>query len=113
MRAPRETTRLKTGIHEKKKEDGMKQSQKLLLTWLIEHAGLFPKIEKYITPEDFTEEIYRKVAEILFLQFKETGNVNPAQIISMFQNEEEQREIAGLFNARLQAGRDRGRGDTR
>ncbi len=104
VRAPRETTRLKTGIHEKKKEDGMKQSQKLLLTWLIEHAGLFPKIEKYITPEDFTEEIYRKVAEILFLQFKETGNVNPAQIISMFQNEEEQREIAGLFNARLQAG---------
>lgn len=104
VRTPRETTRLKTGIHEKKKEDGMKQSQKLLLTWLIEHAGLFSKIEKYITPEDFTEEIYRKVAEILFLQFKETGTVNPAQIVSMFQNEEEQREIAGLFNARLQAG---------
>ena len=25
----------------------MIQSQKLLLTWLIEHTGLFPKIEKY------------------------------------------------------------------
>ncbi|MDD6307669.1 MAG: DNA primase [Clostridiales bacterium] len=98
----REPTKLKTGIHEnKKKEDGMKQSQKLLLTWLIENAGLFQKIEKYITPEDFTEEIYRKVAEILFEQFKETGIVNPAQIVSMFQNEEEQREIAGLFNARI------------
>ena len=73
----------------------MKQSQKLLLTWLIENAGLFSKIEKYITPEDFTEEIYRKVAEILFGQFRDTGGV------SMFQNEEEQREIAGLFNARI------------
>ena len=38
----REPIRPKTGIHEKnKKEDGMKQSQKLLLTWLIENAGLF------------------------------------------------------------------------
>ena len=38
----REHTPLKTGIHEnKKKEDGMKQSQKLLLTWLIEDPRLF------------------------------------------------------------------------
>lgn len=85
----------------KKKEDGMKKSQKLLLTWLIENTGLFHKIKKYITPEDFTEEIYHKVAEIVFQQFEESGTVNPAQIVSMFPNEEEQREIAGLFNARI------------
>lgn len=98
----KEPTQLKSGVHEnKKKEDGMKQSQKLLLTWLIENTGLFQKINKYITPEDFTEEIYHKVAEILFQQFQETGTVNPAQIISMFPEEEEQKEIAGLFNARI------------
>lgn len=98
----KEPTQLKSGIHEKKKkEDGMKQSQKLLLTWLIENTGLFQKINKYITPEDFTEEIYRRVAEILFVQFRDTGTVNPAQIISMFQEEEEQKEIAGLFNAKI------------
>ncbi|MBO5372103.1 MAG: DNA primase [Lachnospiraceae bacterium] len=98
--APRQ--QLKSGIHEnKKKEDGMKQSQKLLLTWLIEDTRLFPIISRYILPVDFTEEIYRKVAEILFSQFENTGTVNPAQIISMFQNEEEQREIASLFNAHI------------
>lgn len=86
---------------EKKKEDGMKKSQKLLLTWLIENPGLFHKIKKYISPEDFTEEIYHKVAKIVFRQFEESGAVNPAQIVSMFQSEEEQREIAGLFNARI------------
>lgn len=85
----------------RKKEDGMKQSQKLLLTWLIENTGLFQKINKYITPEDFTEDIYRKVAELLFAQYEESGSVNPAKIVSMFENEEEQREIAGLFNARI------------
>lgn len=85
----------------KKKEDGMKQSQKLLLTWLIEDTSLFDKVGKYITPEDFTEEIYHKVAEMLFAQYEESGTVNPARIVSMFENEEEQREIAGLFNARI------------
>lgn len=85
----------------RKKEDGMKQSQKLLLTWLIENTGLFQKINKYITPEDFTEDIYRKVAELLFAQYEECKTVNPAKIVSMFENEEEQCEIAGLFNARI------------
>ena len=78
----------------------MKQSQKLLLTWLIEDTRLFTIVKKYITPSDFTEDIYHRTAEILFQQ-QEQGEVNPAKIISMFVSEEEQREIAGLFNARL------------
>lgn len=55
----KQPTQLKTGINEKnasargiKKEDGMKQSQKLLLTWLIENTGLYHKIKKYIAPKD-------------------------------------------------------------
>lgn len=87
----------------RKKEDGMKQSQRLLLTWLIENTGLFQKIKNYITPEDFTEEIYRRAAELLYAQYEESGTANPAKIVSMFANEEEQSEIAGLFNATIPA----------
>lgn len=104
----KQPTQLKTGINEKnasargiKKEDGMKQSQKLLLTWLIENTGLYHKIKKYIAPQDFTEEIYHKVAELLFRQFEESGEANPAKIVSMFPDEEAQKEIAALFNARI------------
>ena len=62
--------KLKSGINEnKKKEDGMKQSQKLLLTWLIEDTRLFGKIQGLITPEDFTSELYKKVALMLFEQY--------------------------------------------
>ena len=97
----REPVKLKSATREvKKKEDGMKQSQKLLLTWLIEDTALFDIVKQYITPEDFTEEIYKKAAEILYAQFAE-GALNPGKIVSMFQNEEEQREIAALFNARI------------
>lgn len=98
----KERTPLKSGLNEKKhkKEDGMKQSQKLLLTWLIEYDNLYDKIKDIITPEDFTENIFRKVAELLYEQ-KKSGTVNPAQIISLFAEEEEQREVAELFHARI------------
>jgi DNA primase len=92
----------KTGIQEtRKKENGMQQSQKLLLTWLIEDTRLFSKIKDLIGPDDFTEELYHKVATLLFEQYEKTGTVNPAQIISAFSDEEEQRQVAGLFNARI------------
>lgn len=94
--------KLKSGINEnKKKEDGMKQSQKLLLTWLIEDTRLFSKINGLITPVDFTVELYNKVAQMLFEQYEKDHEVNPAKIISSFMQEEEQREIAELFNARI------------
>ncbi|MEG0805815.1 MAG: DNA primase [Lachnospiraceae bacterium] len=92
---------LKSGMKEQKKEDGMQQSQKLLLTWLIEDIRLFEVIKDYISPKDFTEDLFHKVAVILFEQY-EKGEVNPAKIISLFEQEEEQRTVASLFNARLQ-----------
>ncbi|WP_455720862.1 DNA primase [Agathobacter sp.] len=93
---------LKSGINEnKKKEDGMKQSQKLLLTWLVENNTLFERIKGYITADDFTEELYHRVAVEVFSQFETTHAVNPAKIVSMFTDEEEQRDVAGIFNATI------------
>ena len=37
-----------------------------LLTWLVEEPQLYPRVKQYISVEDFTEELYRKVAERLF-----------------------------------------------
>lgn len=93
---------LKSGVHEnKKKEDGMKQSQKLLLTWLIEDTRLFGTIKGLVDESDFTEELYHKAACEVFQQFEKDGTVNPAKIVSLFDNEEEQAEIAALFNASI------------
>ena len=79
----------------------MKQSQKLLLTWLAGDTDIFPVIRGLITAEDFTEELYRKVAAEVFRQYEADGRVNPARIVSMFDEEEEQKEIASIFNARI------------
>ncbi|MCC8082159.1 MAG: DNA primase [Lachnospiraceae bacterium] len=82
----------------RKKDDGMKQSQRLLLTWLIEEPSLFDAVGAYITPEDFTEELYRQAAQALYEQYSR-GELNPARIVSLFPGEEQQREVAGLFQA--------------
>ena len=94
--------RPKSGIHEKNTgKDTQKMTQRLLLTWLVEEPGLFAKVEKYISPEDFTDELYREVAEILFADLA-AGKVNPAGIISHFTEEERQREAALVFNTKLE-----------
>lgn len=93
--------RPKSGVQKKNTPDEMrKKSQRLLLTWLVEEPSLYSKIIKYISPEDFTEDLYKKVAERLFADLAQ-GQINPAAIISLFSDEEEQREVAGVFNTRL------------
>lgn len=89
------------GQRKKEKEDGVKQSQRLLLTWLIENPGLFDKIKGVITPDDFIEELYHKAAEMVF-EGHAAGNLNPAEILNHFINDEDQyRAVAGLFHASL------------
>ena len=90
---------LKSGIQKKRtRENGMMQSQRLLLTWLVERPEIYPKIAAYIEPADFTEGIYATVAQELFAQFAAGAALNPARIVSMFSQEDEQRQVAEIFN---------------
>ncbi len=83
-----------------KPQDNIKKSQRLLLTWIVEEPRVYPKIKPYIRAQDFTEELYRQVADKMFAGL-EQQNFNPASIISNFEEEEEQRAVAELFNTKL------------
>ena len=86
----------------KDKEDGIRRSQRLLLTWLIEEPALVDKIEGIITEDDFLEPLYHKAAKLVF-EGHRAGNVNPAEILNHFINDDEEyREAAALFNASLE-----------
>ena len=94
--------RPKSGIQQKNTpEENRRKPQRLFLTWLVEEPAVYAKVKKYISLEDFTEDLYKKVAERLFEDL-EKGEINPAAIISLFTDEEEQREVAAVFNTRLQ-----------
>lgn len=84
----------------KEKDDGMRQSQRIMLTWLIEKKGLYEKIKDYLSAGDFTEDLYHQAAELLFEQL-EKGEMNPARIINHFEDPQQQKEAASLFHANL------------
>ncbi len=97
----RPAERPKSGIQKKNApEDNVRKTQRMLLTWLAEEPQIYPKIAAFLSPEDFTEEIYRRAAEKLFENLSR-GEVNAASIISMFPEENEQREAAAIFNTSL------------
>ena len=85
---------------EKTKENGILTSQKALLTWMIDSEKVFDCISSYISPDDFTGDIYRKVAELLYEQRKE-GKLNAARILNHFTEESQHKEAASLFHTRI------------
>lgn len=81
-------------------EENKKNPQRLFLTWIVDEPSLYPKVKKYVSYMDFTEEIYQQVAKRLFAEIEE-GKVDPAGIIDMFEDEEAHKEAASLFTTEL------------
>lgn len=81
-------------------EEQSRRCQMLLLTWLVEEPEVYPKIKAYISAADFTDELIGQVADKLFAGLSGDG-FQPASIISAFEDEEEQREVAKIFNTKL------------
>lgn len=92
--------RPKSGIHKPEPDANIKKVQRLLLTWISDEPKVFDIIKKHITPSDFTDELYKKVAAKLFSDL-EDGVMNPAAIVNMFDDEEEQAQVAAIFNTTL------------
>lgn len=85
----------------REKEEGIRSSERLLLTWLIEEPRLFDVIHGIIGPEDFVKPLYRAAAEAVF-EAREAGEVKPAAILNRFIDDEgSYKEVAALFNASL------------
>lgn len=92
IRNPVKTSHNKTSM-----EDGIKKSQGMLINWISEKPQIYKLIKEHISENDFTDELYKKVAQVLFEQIEE-DEVNPGKIITMFTEEEEQKEVARLFH---------------
>ncbi|MCR4843292.1 MAG: DNA primase [Eubacterium sp.] len=80
------------------KYDGIEKSQDLLITALTEHPGLYPQIKDYLSPEDFTGEVYQQIARVLFRKLGE-GPVSPAVIMESVGDERIQNVVARMFNS--------------
>lgn len=81
-------------------DDGIRKAQRMLLTWYVEKPQIYEITKPYISVDDFTEGLYRDVASELFKQLDE-GNIDAAAILGKFSEEDEQNEVAKIFNTPL------------
>ena len=77
------------------------QPQRLLLTWMVGQPELFRQLEGILSEDDFIDEDYHTVAKRLFDQYRQTGTVNPAAIVNLFEDIEKQRLVAKILQTEL------------
>ncbi len=80
----------------KEPENAELRSQRLLITWMSSDERAFRSICKYIEPEEFTDPLCRKVAELLREQWA-SGRLTPASLFQYFTEEEEQKKVAAML----------------
>lgn len=85
-----------------KKEETSVSAQRILLTYLSDKDKWFKKVAEVISPEDFIDPFYNRVAT-LFWEQMEGGQANPAQIMNYFEDEEEHRKVTELFVSPIRA----------
>ncbi len=93
--------RERRAVRKKNQDEGLLTAQKLLLTWMIEDTRLFKKLEGLISEEDFDDPLYHRAAVLVFEEFRESGRVTPARILSRFDDMDEQSSVASLFNTHI------------
>ena len=67
-----------------------------MLAWVAQRPELYEQIKDDITAADFTDDIYRKAAGIIFGQIAD-GKVVPTSVIEQFEEEEEKRMVTEIF----------------
>ncbi|MCR5546487.1 MAG: DNA primase [Lachnospiraceae bacterium] len=80
------------------RDKASEEAQKLLLTWISEEPFLLNGVGNYIKADDFAEGILRITATHLFDQI-ERDALAPSTIVNLFDDEEEQQEVASIFHA--------------
>jgi DNA primase len=87
---------------ERKKESGIEKAQRLLLSYLIMIPDCFGAVSPYIKPSDFSNEKYRQAAQMVYEKMSANGQMQPAQLLNHFINDEQDyKQISMIFNTEL------------
>ena len=89
-------------------DDAVVSAQMHLMTWIVEMPALMDKLKELISEEDFDDPLYRKVFEMLSEEYRKTGQMTPARLLSAFEEIEDQQKIAALLNTRTETDDDPG-----
>lgn len=85
------------GTKRRQVENGVEKAQKMLLMWFSVDPILIKKLSGFVGLSDFKSEFYHKMAEVMYAQVEKTGKIEPAAVISRFEDEQEQTRAADVF----------------
>lgn len=85
-----------TRAKNRKENQGISYSYKLLLSLIIERPGLYKQIKDIVQVKDYFGEPYSEVAQMLYRQL-DAGEVVPARIINHFSEADVQNTVADMF----------------
>lgn len=86
---------------EKQRDEKLLQPQRLLLTYLANYPEIYGKIKTVIKPEDFSDNLYRKTAELAFSECEASGRFEAAHVINYFEDKEENLKVGAIFQTEL------------
>lgn len=90
---------------EKNSSSGLVKNQSVVLSYLAGDASFYDRVSDYIDEKDFTTSPYDKMAELIFRQ-RRLGKINPAGIISSFDETGDQEKAADVLNYDLSSAAD-------
>lgn len=79
-------------------KDVLMRAQKNMLTFITSHNKVFGAVKNYLSPVEFVDPIYKKIAELIYTANEEGKTIEPAHMIHQFNQLEEQNQVASIFN---------------
>jgi DNA primase len=82
----------------KSADEGMQESERLLLSWMAEYPMILEQVKPFLGPYDFTEGVHLDLAEAIYRGDTSQESYSPAALISSYELEEDQAEVARIFH---------------
>ena len=82
--------------------EGIRKSERMLLSWIAFSPGILPQISPYIGREDFEEEVFQQVYDEIVREITETGQVLPAKVVNLFSTADDQVEVGKIFSTGIE-----------
>ena len=84
-----------------KNSKGVWQAQCNILFLCATNKDFYEKIKEHMSPEDFIDDIYIRLAEIIFETAKTGKQIFPAEVVNFFETSEEQKKVAEVFTIKF------------
>lgn len=94
----RNTIEYKANIVPNERKNAIVLAEENLLNAISQDLEVFNEVKKFINWEDFTIDIHRKIAKVIYKKMNNKETVIPGQLMDIFNNENEGKVISGIFS---------------